>query len=934
MANESRFRPLDDLPLGAAEAGKLHADLRLKPTVDFLTDSLDDWLKRDASETAETPHEAPRIGLFGGLGQGKSTAMSLSLAKLSEKRKERAPEWIINWHDKLFGEPVVRFDVSHFKADDLEWRFLTAVLNQRTTHTLIWCWLPPFLIMLGFLTVLACWQTDLYDSSALEQVGTALLSLLVSGAAAKYLMKCLSLIDRGVRVHKQLSPASGLFVSRRDWWSHRMAQFTGTLPRAVIVDDLDRAKVEQQRAFLRAILRFSRQMNFAVVVCMDEAAILASKPDPEAPEELLRKTIQLELHLPDRNREDLIFLVANLCNAAAARNPKWRTLLRHPQWIGDLVRCLLLLGPVGTLSPRLVKHLLNAVIARAEQLDIHQIDDCCALIRLEGLLQLIPDLRRHNGKLLDALESNRVSVLEAALAGSPPPPESLAAALHFFARTRMMQPSTPDGWFKILGALRFDAPQAYRNSTSTLPFEQPEDLSGRSLELLRLMSTAVEHLARGYAARLDLYGTGVTASADNQGPVLRFDIAGGGFIDFKTGQLPKSLSTAESDAFAALYWPLWLGALPEADTVSRNRIHHCIESWAEHWHRTGKVQATTRDTILDLLRRERLSDREAWGLLPRTERQRLLKPGSTPPNLVTQRLALLDLLPDDGPDAMHHYHSASHHHARRDALWLSGLPPTHPDGPLEGANLGALLPVWPSALPVDGGSSWFETLRAQAGHELFVGNNRFILPDRLAASWRGWSTMHLDTAQSLDILRHVATRGDDAHWSLQRLAAWLEADNPTKLPGLDKHLPPAFDALQQVLEPGGQIVLKWDGTLRAELSHNQRLTAVAVAALCGWKLSDMLVDGLSPIAAHARRGLAMAIFEDISPRQQGSWLAESDRNCLVTLLQGVLKTKDSEDNPDDPIRERIQARIANERDDAVEVFAALNWPPLGGPLPI
>ena len=51
---------------------------------------------------------------------------------------------------------------------------------------------------------------------------------------------------------------------------------TGTLPRVVIVDDLDRAKVEQQRAFLRAILRFSRQMKFAVVVCMDEAAILAS----------------------------------------------------------------------------------------------------------------------------------------------------------------------------------------------------------------------------------------------------------------------------------------------------------------------------------------------------------------------------------------------------------------------------------------------------------------------------------------------------------------------------------------------------------------------------------------------------------------------------------------------------------------------------------
>jgi hypothetical protein len=50
---------------------------------------------------------------------------------------------------------------------------------------------------------------------------------------------------------------------------HVLAELTGTLPR-VVIDDLDRAKVDQQRAFLRAILRFSRQMHFAVVVCMDE----------------------------------------------------------------------------------------------------------------------------------------------------------------------------------------------------------------------------------------------------------------------------------------------------------------------------------------------------------------------------------------------------------------------------------------------------------------------------------------------------------------------------------------------------------------------------------------------------------------------------------------------------------------------------------------
>ena len=893
MSERERFCPLDDQPLGSKQADQVSASVRLDPLKNLITNSLDAWLWQRPGAA-----EAPRIGLFGGLGQGKSTVLELCLEELEERREKRATiKCLHRVHDAFFGPPIARFDVSHFKADDLEWRFLTAVLWQRIQDTSIFCLLPLLILLVSFILLgLSSEGFPITATSALGVVG-----------GVSLIATTLRLFNSATRAHQTLSPAAGLYVARRDWIAHTLARLTGTLPRVVIVDDLDRAKVEQQRAFLRAILRFSRQMKFAVVVCMDEAAILASKPDPEAPEELLRKTIQLELHLPDRNREDLVFLVINICNAAADSNPSWKALLRHPQWIADYVRCLLLLGPLGHLSPRMVKHLLNAVCVRIEQLELQGIDDCCAVLRLESLLYLAPELRRHTGRLLAALELNRRDAFEVCLNACAISHEAQASALRFFSRSRAMQPEMGDGWFRILGGIQDKTRATTQGSATASPLEPPGKLAGRSLELLRLMSASIEHLGRGYAAKTKLYPTG-----SNE---LRFDIPGGHYTSFTRTELPTQLGR-DNCAEAALFWPLWISALSGDDAHFRDRIYLSASAWIEDL----QLQDSPRHLLTDLLRRERLADSEVWALLPEQERTRLLQPNSHgAPKLRSHRLMLTDLLEDDGGKAMASFIQLDTRDFRRAALWLSCLPPGAPDEALSQGELSVLVPIWPSQLAEDCRHSWFETLRAHAGHELRVGSDTYQLPDRLAASWAAWGARHLDTGQCLDILFEVATRAGN-EWSLRRLAAWLVVDNPGKLPCRMTAYPTALEQLKSA--SGDAETLAWEDLADDEMAQRRRLTAIAVAAHCGWRLGAGLVAGLKEIPADTRRGLLDALFAQHINNNHANWVKWSDRSCLVALLADVLQSDGEEDNKR---RERWQARITRDRDDAVEVFSELGW---------
>lgn len=117
----------DDRPLD--EAGRRrHDDYRLDPVIAALESQLAAWLATPATERPPVP---PRIGLFGSLGQGKSTVVGNVLAGLSRGRK-----WRQRLGDWLNGPRIARFDVSLFKADDLEWRFYAAVLWRRVLRNI------------------------------------------------------------------------------------------------------------------------------------------------------------------------------------------------------------------------------------------------------------------------------------------------------------------------------------------------------------------------------------------------------------------------------------------------------------------------------------------------------------------------------------------------------------------------------------------------------------------------------------------------------------------------------------------------------------------------------------------------------------------------------------------------------------------------------
>lgn len=928
--NHEPFHPLDDCPLGDRsdedkEEAQRHKNItaRLEPTADCITRQLKAWLWN--RNKTNPNREAPRIGLFGGLGQGKSTVLNLCLAELKLERETRAPRWWITCHDWLFGPPIVRFDVSHVKAEDLEWRFLTAVLWQRIRRAVWWFWLPLSMISAS---VLAAPVTSLLPDSLMElavpRLNTAL-TWLASGVIVPLLAAILSSVYRATKIHQQFSPAANLHVSRRDWSAHVLADLTGTLPRVVIVDDLDRAKVDQQRAFLRAILRFSRQMHFAVVVCMDESAVLASKPDPEAPEELLRKTIQLELHLPDRSREDIAFLTISLCSTAASINPSWRALLLHPQWIGDLVRCLLLQGPIGTLSPRRIKHFLNAVMARVVQLNAHAVDDCCALLRLEGLLTLLPELRRHPGALLNALETNRVEAFEQILSHSTTSSDNHPVASRYFAQTRSMQPATHDGWFSIISGSSFkarDSSDDHANAAQAdTPLAVPADLRGRSLELLRLMSMAIDHLGQGYPRSLHLSSTaGADPKTGSTHQKYVFYLTSGSDVLFDASELPVELSAENVEAsLALLYWPLWLGALAQTDLEVRNRLYRCMDQWLPQIARHNE----THQMLSDLLSRERLADHEVWSLLPQDERRHLLETTYAHATLVSHRLASSALQDDELEDAMARYLSVSHRNAWRDAKWLSAQLPVSPSEKWP-ADLSALLPVWPSWFAA-GDRDWFGCLRSQIGHELPTGPGTYKLPHRLAAAWRVWGTQHLGAIDCLDILLAATYSSSGMYWSLPRLAAWLDVDRPDHAPAFQTRHPEALKALLDAKNNA----LDWSAADFSAMTPLHHLTAIAVAYHCDWRLTDNLADKLTHVPNHLRRSLVEALLTDDSSASK--WLPAAGQNFIITLLDNVCDINQSEDNMS---LQRWRTLISDQRpSDADKIFAALRWTPPRPPLP-
>lgn len=359
-ADDLDYCCLDDRPYEGAAAHPRTAAL-----VRLLVEKLGEYVRRDSFQRGDL-----RIGLYGGYGQGKS-----GVAQAVENALRQQ------------GIKVARIDISNYLPDELENSFDTILAGLSPLRLALFSGLLAValavIFMLWYFPAETGGAAGTTTAGSRTGTGSSFLIYLALGAVSGWaLWKPLRLRFRRwifspwrLPVVPTLVPASS---TRRVWsWEAckdllsrarlRRALSGFNPPGVLIIDDLDRASVEQQKNVLRSIYRHSRDYRFAVLICMDETALLHSPPTPEEPSELLRKVIHFELRLPHRDQGDFVLMALEACRKARDSNPASTVAAytQEPEFLCGLIRVLSLLPNA---SPRRAKRLLNDVLGQAAQL--------------------------------------------------------------------------------------------------------------------------------------------------------------------------------------------------------------------------------------------------------------------------------------------------------------------------------------------------------------------------------------------------------------------------------------------------------------------------------------------------------------------------------------------------------------------------------------
>ncbi len=380
------YAPLNDRP---REAPDPHNAARLRRVREALAGLLAQVLDAKQRHNGVMPPRCVRcIGLFGGLGQGKSSVVLQALDRLKTEFPNRR-YYFFNVSDYAANDLTRDFDriVGMWKS----WKERLSLLLLEIVAAIAVAWICIALLNLAL--------PDDLRLGGLKNPMSLFLSpkLMISVAVGVAFFSArgpLGFWWRGFerRLHTQ-SVWAAIQNSCKELW-HR--------PDIIVIDDLDRASVAQQRAMLRSIHRFSQRMPYLFVICMDESLLLReAKPDPETPADLLRKVIQVELRLPARVPEDAVPLGLAVIAEAARDNPDL-AVLKSPLFQADFCLLLSLLSGFG---PRLAKRLLNDALSQARALGVlGNAEDCAALVRLHLCLAEFPELRGHSHRLTRLLE--------------------------------------------------------------------------------------------------------------------------------------------------------------------------------------------------------------------------------------------------------------------------------------------------------------------------------------------------------------------------------------------------------------------------------------------------------------------------------------------------------------------------------------------------
>lgn len=442
-----RFLPAHDNPVSSQNQVSDYARTRL------VADQVARLLHGMGSgSTGKTNHSA--IGLLGGLGQGKTSALHSVQDTL-----------------KLEGKRCEWFDVAHFKPDQLEYEFDRLQASLRFGK-LIWLWLWRGLARFGLLAllvaaaVLAVWLGAWLDIPLFVDLSNLLPYALGKIKVAQFvkvggfllgLCFAYSLVKESTDLYRRAQERAFLLPAADHIDPHWLKRFWHALTRpffrfdVLFIDNLDRASKTQQRALLRSLYKYKGNLPYSVVIAFDEAGVLESDPDPEPPRELLLKAIQVVVRIPDRQPFEHLLFARLACDA---ESDTLQPLLRQPRVFSALANLLYL---AGSASPRRAKRLLNDSLARLAQnhgvrfvdalgveaqthtgheaaksaqtfQTLPDSDRLLAMLRITVLLELAPKLRAHQQLLIQLLahvDSSTEEHVQECLSGTPQATEVL-----------------------------------------------------------------------------------------------------------------------------------------------------------------------------------------------------------------------------------------------------------------------------------------------------------------------------------------------------------------------------------------------------------------------------------------------------------------------------------------------------------------------------
>ena len=373
-------------------------------------------VKANSNKTNEhKSYDYARFALCGGLGQGKSSAI-LQLCKLL-KQEIKIKDLNVGNNQAWICKP---FDVSKYRHLELEYSF-DDFIHSFFLLRLLWRLAPLLLVCLTIAAPQLYLDIFLTQPSEDEQSvrsawaeylaqwpGYLLASLLLLWNSPKILgnITRIWLISARKEFFQGLANQSwhnALANHLQHLWQQILAAFK---PRLIIIDNLDRASIQQQRSLLRGLYKNQQLLHFHVLLVLDENSLMLAANDPESPQELLRKVTDAQFRLPARSPETLVWQSLNLCREAANKNSE-ANFFQQPIFCCDL---LLLLSWLPNPGPRLIKQLLNNLLTYSEG-NLNTID-ASALLKICAIDLLAPGLRLRPGLLLELLNSTVSTELE------------------------------------------------------------------------------------------------------------------------------------------------------------------------------------------------------------------------------------------------------------------------------------------------------------------------------------------------------------------------------------------------------------------------------------------------------------------------------------------------------------------------------------------